>query len=78
MTQSFTVQEVSPQPILTFEPKENNASNITLYTNQTEMLRVAEDGFYVRGKKLDIDDEEAKSVYKAFRQWLIWTELLRN
>jgi len=78
MTQSFTIQEVSPQPILTFEPRGEESSNITLYTNQSEMLRVAEDGFYVRGKKLDIDDEEARSVYKAFRQWLIWTELIKD
>jgi len=59
-------------------PKEGAGSNITFFSNQTEMLKVAEDGFYVRGKKLDIDDNEAKHVYLAFRQFLIWSALVKS
>lgn len=69
-----------PNPVLSVSdsPKDENPANITFYTNQSEMLRVAEDGFYVRGKKLDIDDKEAESVYKAFRQFLIWSALVKE
>lgn len=69
-----------PNPILSVStlPKEGNGANITFYTNENEMLRVAEDGFYVRGKKLNVDDNEAASVYKAFREFLIWSALVRG
>lgn len=35
-----------------------------------EMLRIAPDGFYVRGQKLDQDESEARAVYKAIVEWL--------
>lgn len=35
-----------------------------------EMLRISEDGFYVRGVKLPQDDAEAIMVYGAFSLWL--------
>jgi hypothetical protein len=44
----------------------------------TEMLRIAEDGFYVRGVKIEQDEKEAQTVYKAFHQWLTWATLNRN
>ena len=47
----------------------------TFYTGEDEMLRVAEDGFYVRGKKISQDDKEAETVYNAFKQWLAWANL---
>lgn len=70
----------TPNPVLSISapPENSSGANITFYTNQSEMLRVAEDGFYVRGKKLDIDANEAQSVYKAFRQFLIWSALVRE
>jgi hypothetical protein len=37
---------------------------------QTEMLRVASDGFYVRGVKLEQDADEARKVFDAFTEWL--------
>jgi hypothetical protein len=42
------------------------------------MLRVAKDGFYVRGKRVNQDDKEAEIVYNAFHQWLTWATLNRN
>lgn len=74
------------QPMPTMSPilnvsgasAKNNESNITFYANQSEMLKVTPDGFYVRGKKLDVDDDEAKEVYKAFRQFLIWSALVKS
>jgi hypothetical protein len=43
-----------------------------------EMLRVAKDGFYVRGEKVPIDDKEAETVYNAFLQWMSYMALTRN
>lgn len=73
-------QTPMPNPALsiTAPPEDNSSANITFYANQSEMLKVASDGFYVRGKKLDIDDNEAESVYKALRQFLIWSALVRE
>lgn len=57
----------------------NTNPNVTFITeNNNEMLRIAKDGFYVRGKKVEIDDNEAEKVYNAFHQWLTWSTLNRN
>jgi hypothetical protein len=56
-------------------PTENN---ITCYAGGTEMLKVAEDGFYVRGKKVPVDDKEAATVYNAFKEFLVWSRLSRD
>ena len=53
-------------------------TNITLFTGNDEMLRVARDGFYVRGIRVPQDDKEAEKVYNAFHQWLTWATLNRN
>ena len=53
-------------------------ANITLTSGQSEMLRVAQDGFYVRGVKIEQDEKEAEKVYNAFHQWLTWATLNRN
>ena len=55
---------------------ENNT--ITLNSNTTEMLRIAKDGFYVRGKRVNQDDKEAEIVYNTFHQWLTWATLNRT
>ena len=65
----FTQQYLSTN----FEGKD--PGNITLVAGTTEMLRVAEDGFYVRGVKVEADEQEAKKVYLAFKQFLVWAEL---
>lgn len=70
-----------PNSVLTISapPLDGEGANITFYTNEnTEMLKVASDGFYVRGKKLEVDDNEARAVYNAFRQFLIWSALVRE
>ena len=59
-------------------PDTNLASNIVLSTNSSEMLRVAKDGFYVRGIKIEQDEKEAEKVYNAFHQWLTWATLNRT
>lgn len=56
----------------------DNSSNITLTANSSEMLRIAKDGFYVRGIKIKQDEKEAEKVYNAFHQWLTWATLNRD
>lgn len=53
-------------------------NTIQCYAGGTEMLRVAEDGFYVRGVKVPQDDNEAETVYNAFKAFLMWSELNRR
>lgn len=59
-------------------PKEGEGASVTFQTNDKEILRISDNGFYVRGVKLAIDDNEAASVYKAFREFLIWSALVRG
>ena len=40
-----------------------------------EMLRVSQDGFWVRGVKVPQDDKEAEIVYNAFKAWMMWAKL---
>ena len=47
-------------------------NNITLTGGGEEMLRVAQDGFYVRGVRVEADAKEAQAVYEAFKQWMTW------
>ena len=57
------------------EPKPNS---IVLNAGVEEMIRVAADGFYVRGVRVPADEQEAETVYQAFKQWLAWANLQRN
>ena len=34
-----------------------------------EMLKITQEGFYVRGVKVEQDSKEAQTVYEAFRRW---------
>ncbi len=43
----------------------------------TEMLKVSQDGFWVRGVKVEQDDKEAQLVYNAFKEWMTWAQLTR-
>lgn len=67
---------VEPAPVLSISPPPKN--DITLYSGPTEMLRVAEDGFYVRGVKIEQDDKEAEQVYNCFKEWLTWSTMNRT
>ncbi len=57
---------------------EEMQNSLTMIAGGTEMLRVARDGFYVRGVKVTQDDKEAETVYNAFKQFLVWAELNRR
>ena len=53
----------------TYDPR-IGANDISLTGGGEEMLRVAEDGFYVRGVKIKQNKREAKAVYEAFKKWM--------
>lgn len=53
-------------------------NGITLRTGSEEMIRVDRDGFYVRGQRVPADDKEALTVYNAFKEWLVWSQLTRS
>jgi hypothetical protein len=53
-------------------------NQITFNAGINEMIRVTEDGFYVRGVRVEADDNEAKRVYNAFKEFLVWAALNRR
>jgi hypothetical protein len=53
-------------------------NEIKFFAGGDSILRVAEDGFYVRGVKVKQDDNEAKVVYNAFKRWLVEYELRKE
>ena len=58
--------------------KDTKYDSITMSSGNTEMLRIAEDGFYVRGVRVPADKKEARIVYEAFKAFLAWNELARK
>ena len=72
----YVINDPKPTPVLSVSaPPENN---IVFHAGQSEMLKVTEDGFYVRGVKVEADEKEASSVYKAFKEFLVYHALTRN
>jgi len=62
-----------PSPIMTV----NKNNSITFLAAGDEILRMGEDGFYVRGVKVEVDNDEPVKVYTAFKEWLVWQQLTR-
>ena len=66
----------SPDPVLTVNgPDQPNA--VTFFSAGIETLRISDTGFWVRGKKVKVDDREALTVYNSFKQWLAYQQLAR-
>jgi hypothetical protein len=63
---------------LSIDVSESVESNIILTSQQTEMLKITQDGFWVRGVKIEQDEQEARQVYQAFQAWLTWANLTRQ
>ena len=58
--------------------RQANANTITCMAAGQEMLRVGPDGFWVRGVRVEQDEGEARAVYAAFKQWMMWAQLNRE
>jgi hypothetical protein len=57
----------------------NSTPTIVLHAgSEDEMLRITQNGFYVRGVKVKQDDKEAEIVYNAFKQWMAWASLTQR
>ena len=54
------------------------ANTITCLAGGDEMLRVSPEGFWVRGEKVPQDDNEAATVYNAFKAWMTWAQLNKD
>lgn len=50
---------------------------VVFRAGSNEMLRIARDGFRVRGVAVAVDSGEAATVYRAFEEWLVWAQLNR-
>ena len=61
----------------TFKFRDPGPKAISLNTGIDEMLRVAPDGFYVRGVRVPVDEREVETVYRAFKEWLAWANIQR-
>jgi hypothetical protein len=61
-----------------YEFHKPDPNNVVCMVGATEMLKVGPDGFWVRGVKVPQDDKEAVTVYNAFKQFLVWSELNRR
>ena len=49
----------------------SSSSNILFFSPEhTEMLRIAKDGFYVRGVKLEQDETEARKLFDAMLDFM--------
>ena len=53
-------------------------NSVSFHAGGEEMIRLSPDAFYVRGKKVEQDDNEAQIVYNSFKQWLTWQQLNRG
>ena len=69
---------VNDDPVTRYNFHEPKSNNIVCNVGSIEMLRVAEDGFYVRGVRVEADDKEAATVYNAFKEFLVWGRLSRE
>lgn len=65
-----------PYPVLSVSDKPE--SNIVFYGGPNAILKITEDGFYVRGIRVEVDDNEAATVYKAFKEFLVHHALTRS
>lgn len=79
---------ISKSPALSFEPDPSRVGimaqeiqpNITFNVNKPtsqEMLKIGPDGFYVRGKKIPVDENEGIAVFNALKRFLVEAELRR-
>ena len=64
---TFTIAPLIAKPVISMSAQP--ANNIIFHAGQTEMLKVTEDGFYVRGVKIEADEKEAKEVFRAFNNF---------
>ena len=68
---------------MSYEELGNYPTNISFFdTNVTdsneELLRITKDGFYVRGVKLEQDENEARALFEALSEWVFTSQKTLN
>lgn len=58
--------------------KIEHSNSITCLAGGQEMLKVSDQGFWVRGVKIEQDDKEAEQVYNAFKAWMMWAQMTKD
>ena len=53
-------------------------SSISCVIDDIEMLNIDITGFWVRGVKVEQNEKEAVTVYKAFKEFLVWGALSKR
>ena len=76
MTQYIIQDSAPPDPVLSITAPPKN--NIVFHGSSSEILKITEDGFYVRGIKVPVDEEEGVAVYRAFKQFLVHHALTKE
>lgn len=61
----------------------NNDANVetnslVMNISHTEWIKISDEGFWVRGQKVEQDKNEARIVYQAFKEFLMWANLTRD
>ena len=51
---------------------------ITCMAGGVDMLKVSPEGFWVRGVKVQQDEQEAQKVYEGFKAWMMWAQMTRD
>jgi hypothetical protein len=80
MTTSQFNYEQPPKKLFSIDVDSIEAAknSITFHSGSDEMLRVSQNGFYVRGVRIEQDAKEAQQVYESFRAWLTWAQLNKS
>lgn len=75
-SEMYILNDQKPTPVFSVTAPPQN--NIIFHSGLNETLKITEDGFYVRGVKVEADEKEAVAVYKAFKEFLVYHALTRN
>lgn len=51
---------------------------IKMLLEEQEWIKISEQGFWVRGVKIEQGPKEAIQVYEAFKEFLVWSTLTKN
>lgn len=57
---------------------DSKTNSVIINLNQTEWIKITDNGFWVRGVKVEQDEKEAKTVYDAFREFLTWATITQD
>lgn len=58
--------------------KTTHKPEIKMLLEEQEWIKISEQGFWVRGVKIEQDPKEAMQVYEAFKEFLVWSTLTKN